>query len=214
MLFESLENRALLSASLVNGVLTITGTDNADHIVVFQNSKTSIGVSESTAVPSVTPGKPPTITHHLSTFKIADVKSIVVNALKGNDSVNTGGSLLHRLKIASTIDGGDGNDYLQGGNAGDVINGGAGRDFLVGRGGDDLLNGGANNDHLVGGKGSDTMNGDAGNDYINAFDGAKTDHVDGGSNDPVSATNPGDRALVDDGDIVAGIEKLRKVAIV
>jgi Ca2+-binding RTX toxin-like protein len=214
MLFESLENRALLSASLVNGVLTITGTDNRDHIVVFQHSKTTIGVSESTAVPSVTAGKPPTITHHLSTFNIADVKSIVVNAGKDNDSVNTGGSLFHPLKIVSTIDGGDGNDYLAGGNAGDVINGGAGRDFLVGRGGNDLLNGGSGNDHLIGGKGSDTMNGDAGNDYINAFDRATTDHVDGGSNDPVSATNAGDRALVDDGDIVAGIEKLKKVAIV
>jgi Ca2+-binding RTX toxin-like protein len=141
------------------------------------------------------------------------VKSIVVNAGKGNDDVRTGGSLLHPLSITSTIDGGDGKDYLEGGNANDVITGDAGKDHLVGRGGNDNLDGGGGDDYLNGGKGADLMNGGAGNDYINAFDRSSTDVVNGGSNDPVSATNPGDRALVDKGDAISNIEKLQIVTI-
>jgi len=210
MLFESLETRSLLSASLdsATGVLTVTGTDNNDHIVVFRNSKTSLAVNETTLTPGANPGDKPTLTHKLTKFNLADVKSIVVNAGKGNDNVNTGGSIRHELKIASTIDGGDGNDFLAGGNGNDVINGDAGNDYLLGRGGDDQLNGGDGNDHLVGGRGADIMNGDAGNDSINARDGSAKDVIDGGSNDPVSSTNVGDRAIIDMGDTVSNVEKV------
>src|SRR5205823_170387 len=137
------ENRSLLSASLdsATGVLTITGTDNNDHIVVFHNSKTQLAVGEVTVTPSATPGGTPTVSHHVTKFNAADVKSIVVNAGKGNDVVDVGGSIRHRLSIPSTIDGGDGNDYLAGGNGNDVITGDAGKDMLIGRGGDDHLDG-------------------------------------------------------------------------
>ena len=77
MLFESLENRSLLSASLdsATGVLTITGTDNNDHIVVFHNTKTQSAVGELTVTPSATPGGNPTVSHHVTKFNAADVKS-------------------------------------------------------------------------------------------------------------------------------------------
>ena len=213
MLFESLETRSLLSASLdaTTGVLTITGTNHNDHVVVFQKNKTTLGVHEETLLPAVQKGQKPTHVQHSTTFKLADVKSIVVNVGKGNDAVNTGGSLLHTLKIASTIDGGDGNDYLAGGNGNDVITGDAGNDSLFGRGGNDKLSGGDGNDHLVGGRGADILNGDAGNDIIDARDRAATDVVDGGANDAVSRTNVGDRAIVDKGDTVSNIERLLTV---
>jgi Ca2+-binding RTX toxin-like protein len=212
MLFESLENRSLLSASLnsATGLLTITGTDNNDRIVVFHANKTQIAVREETLVPAATPGGKPTHTHTVTKFTAADVKSIEVNAGKGNDDVNTGGSKHHRLKITSTINGGDGNDRLIGGDANDVINGNAGKDYLVGLGGDDHLNGGDGNDRIVGGKGADVINGDAGNDRIDARDRSATDIIDGGSNDPVTKKNPGDVAIMDKGDTILNstIEKI------
>src|SRR5262252_1347728 len=116
MLFESLENRSLPSASLAGGVLTITGTDNNDHIIVYHNSKTQIAVAELTIIPSATPHHMPTVSHHISKFNAADVKSIEVDAGKGNDFVDVGGSLRHPLALPATINGGDGNDYLAGGN--------------------------------------------------------------------------------------------------
>ena len=212
MLFESLENRSLLSASLdsATGVLTITGTDNNDHIVVFHNNKTQIAVREDTLVPATTPGGKPTHTHSVMKFNAADVKSIEVNAGKGNDIVDTGGSAHHRLKITSTINGGDGNDRLFGGDANDVINGNAGNDRMDGRGGADQLNGGDGNDRINGGRGADVINGDAGNDRIDARDHAATDIIDGGSNDPVTRKNPGDVAVIDKGDTILNstIEKI------
>lgn len=212
MLFESLENRSLLSASLnsTTGLLTITGTDNNDLIAVFHLNKTQIAVAEVTVTPSATPHHRPTVSHHLTKFNAADVKSIEVNAGKGNDVVDTGGSPKHRLKIAATINGGDGNDRLSGGDANDVINGNAGNDRLDGRGGNDQLNGGDGNDRINGGKGADVVNGDAGNDHIDARDRAATDIIDGGSNDPVTTKNPGDVAMIDKGDTILNstVEKI------
>ncbi len=210
MLFESLENRSLLSASLNGGLLTITGTDNNDHIIVYHNSKTQIAVAEVTVIPSATPHHKPTVLHHVTKFTAADVKSIDVEAGKGNDFVDVGGSAKHPLAITSTINGGDGNDNLAGGNAADVINGNAGNDRINGRKGDDHLNGGDGNDRIGGGRGADVINGDAGNDRIDARDRAATDIIDGGSNDPVTTKNPGDVAIIDKGDTILNstVEKI------
>jgi Ca2+-binding RTX toxin-like protein len=204
MLFESLENRSLLSASLdsATGVLTVTGTDNNDHIIVYHNSKTQIAVAELTVIPSAMPGGKPTVSHHVTKFNAADVKSIEVDAGKGNDFVDVGGSLHHPLALPATVNGGDGNDYLAGGNGNDVINGNAGNDRINGRKGDDHLNGGDGNDRISGGRGADVINGDAGNDRIDARDGSATDIIDGGSNDPVTMKNPGDVAIIDKGDTI------------
>jgi hypothetical protein len=52
--------------------------------------------------------------------------------------------------IATTLNGGDGNDFLEAGNIGATLNGGNGNDTLEGGPGNDVLNGGAGQDSLTG----------------------------------------------------------------
>src|SRR5436305_973725 len=102
-MFESLESRLFLSASVVNGVLTVTGTDNADHIIIIQQ-KQSVLVHEGS---------------HLTRFnqfsRITHVSQIIVNALGGNDTIKI------TSRIGATVDGGDGNDLIIGGSGADVL---------------------------------------------------------------------------------------------
>lgn len=62
------------------------------------------------------------------------------------------------------LQGGDGDDLLNGFSTADTLNGGAGNDTLFGAEGNDLLIGGAGNDVLNGGTGSDTLRGGLGDD--------------------------------------------------
>jgi len=89
---------------------------------------------------------------------------------------------------AVTIDGGKGNDSLQGTNAGDVINGGEGNDLISGLGGADILDGGAGNDEIWGGKGDGVMHGGDGNDLFVYTVGDGADVIDGGAE--TGTTNP------------------------
>ncbi|WP_417493219.1 hypothetical protein [Maricaulis sp.] len=96
---------------------------------------------------------------------IRDVESLTGSGfddvMQGKDGIN------------STLDGGDGDDYVEGFDGNDTIIGGAGADMLKGRAGedslsggdgDDTLRGGDDNDILVGGAGADLLRGDAGFD--------------------------------------------------
>jgi Ca2+-binding RTX toxin-like protein len=198
MFVENLEQRALLSAAVAGGVLTVTGTDG-DDIISVKAAKDSSGAAILVVTENVKPAEgeewgAPTV----STFLQADVSSIVVNAGAGNDVVTIGGRRGAAVSTPATLNGGDGNDLLTGG------------------GGADQINGEAGNDKITGGAGADTMNGGAGNDYINAADGATTDVIDGGDNDPVTTTstkrkrsrgNPGDVAVVDSGETATNVEQ-------
>jgi Ca2+-binding RTX toxin-like protein len=78
----------------------------------------------------------------IENFDLTD--SIVINGLAGDDvveasGVGPGGPLL-------TLNGGDDDDVLIGGDGNDVINGGAGDDVLLGGNGIDLLDGGGDDD--------------------------------------------------------------------
>src|SRR5438046_3007554 len=73
-IIETLESRTLLSASLSDGLLTITGTEAADSITV-RNTK----FADTLKV---------TINKHNSFFTTSAVSGIVVNALGGNDRVD------------------------------------------------------------------------------------------------------------------------------
>ena len=115
---------------------------------------------------------------------------------KGNDSIYNGWTGVmtstYYGRKNSTLDGGDGNDYIRngghyygdeggnnviinGGSGNDTIYnsgsnvtiiGGAGNDSLNGYSGDDYLDGGAGNDTLLGGYGSDILWGGADNDTL------------------------------------------------
>jgi Ca2+-binding RTX toxin-like protein len=68
--------------------------------------------------------------------------------------------------VPAFIDGGAGNDHIEGSGANDTIDGGAGDDVIHGDGGDDALTGGAGNDTILGGTGNDNIDGGAGDDVI------------------------------------------------
>lgn len=224
MWIEGLEQRALLSATLAGGVLTVTGTAGNDNIQIRHGKDETTGAAQVVVIESVRPATKgetpaaPTVTR----FATASVTSIVVNAGDGNDRVWLKGNRRNPFAVKATINGGLGNDRLAGGGGADVISGDAGNDVVDGGDGDDLLKGGDGNDRLNGGRGADTLNGDAGNDYLFAVDRASTDVLDGGANDPVTTPtttttaegkrkrvrgNPGDVAVIDTGDTVTNAEK-------
>jgi Ca2+-binding RTX toxin-like protein len=126
---ETLESRQLLSVSLsAAGVLTVTGTATSNAIVVSHPNPTNVVVRENGQV--------------TGTFPLTSVKSIVVNGLGGNDSLQ----VLDFFNVPATLNGGDGDDFLRGGDGKDVLNGGNGNDVLDGSLNADILNGNAGTD--------------------------------------------------------------------
>ena len=85
------------------------------------------------------------------------------------------------VKVRTYIDGGDGDDVLNGGRVTDHILGGAGDDIIAGNKGDDELDGGAGDDFIDGGLGDDTILGGAGDDALYWRDGGGDDTIDGGA---------------------------------
>jgi Ca2+-binding RTX toxin-like protein len=135
-MIECLEERRLLAASLVNGVLNIPGTPRSDVIatrIVGKNVVVTINTVD-------------------SKFALARVRGIVINGNHGNDFIANGAGT-----IPARIIGGNGNDTLSGGNGNDTLVGAAGTDRLYGQGGDDLLDGGIGSDVIMGGLGTDTI---------------------------------------------------------
>jgi Ca2+-binding RTX toxin-like protein len=79
------------------------------------------------------------------------------------------------------LDGGDGNDHLEGGPAGDRMIAGAGHDSAYGFGGNDILDGGGGLDDLSGFEGDDVLDGGGDSDFL--FGGPGNDDLDGGPGD-------------------------------
>jgi hypothetical protein len=120
-MFESLESRRHLSVSvsLKAGVLTINGTNLADVITVNNMNSKTIAVGATSSDGTGFGSK---------TFKASAVKSIKVLCRGGSDYVYCG-SLSSKVKL--TLDGGAGDDILQGSlTVRTVIIGGAGKDVL------------------------------------------------------------------------------------
>jgi uncharacterized protein YkwD len=128
---ETLEGRECPAVNFFNGVLTVTGTANADTLVVTQTN----GM----------------ITAQGQSFSAASVSHVVVTALGGNDLIrnNTGKT--------AVLFGGTGNDTIHGGWGADRIFGGQGTDALYGYAGPDVLYGGGGTDSLNGGRGRNTL---------------------------------------------------------
>src|SRR5689334_13843711 len=136
---ELLESRMLLSSTLSNGTLLVTGTPSADRIDVTL-------VNTRIAVDEHNDGAP-------ATFFQTDVSSIVVDAGKGDDVV----ILAPNITKPARLLGGDGADRLTGGGGNDSLSGGNGIDVLVGGAGDDTFGGGGSSDAIDGGAGNDSV---------------------------------------------------------
>ena len=181
---EPLGARALPSASFANGVLTVTGTEANDAIVVRQ-----VGDRVSVRGESIEVNGAP-----VAFLSASEVERIEVNALGGDDVIRLGTVRANTLVAAGAGDdwvfGGLGDDWVTGGAGNDRLTGGRGRDDLGGEAGDDSLFGGADDDVLRGGAGADRGRGGAGNDDLAGDDG--NDDLGGGLGDDSVLGGAGD----------------------
>ena len=151
-------------------VLFVQGTDNSDKIEI----------SERDGLVRVA------VNNEIHAY--SGVTAIHVDALAADDYVHLVG-----LTVATLVNGGAGNDRIDGGcvsvapldlrgdTGNDELHGGAAADHLDGGSGDDKLYGGAGNDVLIGGSGNDIVKGEAGDDTIVL--GSGQDTLDGGPGD-------------------------------
>jgi Ca2+-binding RTX toxin-like protein len=135
---------------LIDGVLHVVGSNTENDIVIIKRSNDVLKVYA-----TFNDNNP-------ATFNVVDVTDIQVRTRGGHDIVVTTPNVNHTM----TIDGGDGNDLLQGGGGTNLIIGGAGNDVLSGAGGNDILLGGDGNDDLIGGSGDDVLVGGDGCDIL------------------------------------------------
>src|SRR5262249_45250202 len=130
-------------AALSGGILTVTGTDASETIIVQQSGTTITAAGRS--------------------FSAGSVASIVVHGLGGDDTIRNNTSKpssLYGDDGNDVIVGGAGADFLYGGNGADNLSGGVGNDFLYGASGTDGYETGASvNDTLQGGDGADYLYG-------------------------------------------------------
>ncbi len=157
---QPLEDRAVPAGLVINpppilvphvtainnhGVLQITGTEEADTILVRQTSG-QIAVSGVAG-----------------SFAAGLIQRIEVTGLGGNDTIRLdseiigGGQPIYKPCI---VNGGAGNDVIVGGWGNDILLGNAGDDALYGNRGNDLLDGGTGRDQAFGGAGNDRIVGD------------------------------------------------------
>jgi len=106
----------------------------------------------------------------------------------------TGNDILQGLTSADVLLGGPGNDIIQGGGNDDTMDGGTGNDLIVGRDGDEILIGGQGNDTLQGSSGSDVLWGGPGNDRLSG--GSGSDYLDGGADNDTMVGGGGDDILL------------------
>ena len=93
--------------------------------------------------------------------------------------------------VPVVIDGGAGNDDIDGSNGDDTLIGGPGDDRIDGDGGDDLMIGGQGDDVITGGAGDDVIKGGGGADTL--FGGIGSDVIrGGGGNDIINGGFGGD----------------------
>jgi Ca2+-binding RTX toxin-like protein len=108
----------------------------------------------------------------------------VIDGGADNDTLNYYTDYVNGTYVPATVSGGDGNDLIQpwgnytngtlldGGAGNDTINGSGYNESILGGSGNDSLNGQGGSDSIDGGTGDDTINGGAGNDTIDGGDGA------------------------------------------
>ncbi len=175
---EMLEDRRMLTATMVGTVLHIDGT-TADDVITLAQTKGKTGTYNVNIGGTAT------------TFPKSLVSGILIHGNAGNDKITLKGLALHTWALS--IYGDDGNDTITGSEGRDQIYGGAGNDVIRGMGGNDMIVGDAGNDRIMG---------DDGNDYIFGKDDNDTLYGDAG-NDTVSGGNGDDILAGDDEDTLA-----------
>jgi hypothetical protein len=135
--------------------LQVVGTLGSDHVTINQQGKGQVKVHANF------------LTKGHRTLPLAGLDLIQVVLLAGNDHAGISGS----VDLPAVLDGGDGDDHLDGGNAGSVVIGGRGSDHLNGGNARDVLIGSLGTDRLVGNGSDDVLIGgftayDSGSDDV------------------------------------------------
>jgi Ca2+-binding RTX toxin-like protein len=165
------------SATFSQGVLTVTGSNAADTLVVSRDAAGTILVNGG-AIPVV--GGTPTV---------ANTRLIVMTGRPGSDTLTldeSSGAL-----PAANMFGGNGHDTLTGGSGADAMFGNGGGDTLLGEGGQDRMVGGFGNDTLTGGDADDEAFGQGNDDRMIWNPGDDTDLNEGGVGDDTVEVNGG-----------------------
>jgi hypothetical protein len=172
---QRLEARRLLSAAVVDGTLTVVGTNAGDSIIIYASPPSAVGFY----LVSIRAAKDNAPIEEIR-VPVEGVTSVAVRALAGDDTVRLDGlsETGQDVRVPSRIDAGPGHDIVVCTIAGDFIKGGFGNDLLVGKGGDDRLDGGWGIDDLRGGDGNDSLDGGFGPDYV--YGEAGDDRLSGG----------------------------------
>lgn len=188
---ESVEDRRLMAADVAltsGGVIEITGTDQNDVAHVAISNEDTIRVTTASGASAA----------EVYDFERSAVNKIVFEGLGGDDAFD------NATDVRSVATGGEGNDFLAGGDLRDHLYGGKGSDTILGRGGNDELRGGKDGDWIDGGDGNDDIYGASGNDVLLGGDG-NDEIFAGAGNDTVRAGAGDDIALGEAGnDIVDG----------
>ena len=139
---ESLSPRTLLDATLVGGILMVTGTAGNDRIFVggHVNGRISATIRNLDSSSSQT-----------EAFDVASVQGVSINGGDGFDIITMGP---HLPAVTICCDGGD--DMIVGDSPNEPING-AGRNKLHGNAGNDSITGAALHDRIFGDDGRDTL---------------------------------------------------------
>jgi Ca2+-binding RTX toxin-like protein len=158
---DTFENaaRAITAVSVAShgtAVINNNGTpgDATDDFVVYTPDAGYTG-SDSFSYTVTSGGVTETATVSVNVASIGQV----INGGNGNDTLNgTAGD--------DTISGNNGNDTINAGDGNDTVSGGNGNDTINGGPGNDTISGGDGNDRIVGGTGNDTMTGGSGKDIF------------------------------------------------
>jgi Ca2+-binding RTX toxin-like protein len=158
----------LLHARAANDKLNLDTGTGSDRVVVEGTSgNDKIGVAASAIAPHVAiSGGPAGLP-----IDIVNSEALAVESLTGSDTLNGGLGLAALTQL--TLDGGAGNDAINGGDGNDTLLGGSGNDAVDGNAGTDtgLLGAGEDSFTWDPGDGSDKVEGEAGSDTL-VFNGA------------------------------------------
>jgi Ca2+-binding RTX toxin-like protein len=155
---ESLDERSLMSITVVGGLVELVGSTGDDVVTVTTPAAGQVRIVSGA-------------TGDDRTFNVSQIDSILIRVRAGNDQVTINPSVTLPVEVR----GWSGNDTILGGGGNDTLLGGGGNDYLNGRGGNDSLRGQNDDDFLLGGAGDDTLDGQAGSDLLDG--GAGTNNL-------------------------------------
>jgi Ca2+-binding RTX toxin-like protein len=158
---------AAVTVTVTGNTATFAGDAAADNI--------TLGVNQDGLITHNAGGTATTDFGGGKTFKSDNTLTVDVTGGDGNDTINLSGADL----LASSIDGGAGDDIIVGGDPAETIDGGDGNDRITGFKGNDTVNGGNGNDVMIwnNGDGTDADNGDAGIDEVLITTGTANDNM-------------------------------------